>query len=224
MEKQYHVTLTGMSALLLHADDLEFSEKIQAWVKDPQNKGKTKPGDDRTPPWTWIGYIYDDDHTLGLGYNNIMAILREGGAKVKTGNKQETFKSITQSGVQLAQEQFDLTVDGHEIPLDPILGLIGIEDIAEHHRVVKSLGFELAIDHLPTNGGKKHVRVRPRFRDWAAHGILTVCDESQSGITQDVLTTILKYAGAKCGVGDNRPSSRNKSGPHGRFFPMVERI
>jgi len=34
---QYEVTLTGLTPLLIHSDNLAFGEKVKAWQKDPHN-------------------------------------------------------------------------------------------------------------------------------------------------------------------------------------------
>ena len=90
--QQYQITLNGLTPLLMHNDNLAFTEKVNAWRKDPANKELSVSGDDRTPPWTWIGYLYHDGKNLGVAADNLMTMLREGGAKVLTGKGKETYK------------------------------------------------------------------------------------------------------------------------------------
>ena len=111
--EQYQITLQGLTPLLMHNDNLSFNEKIKAWQKAPENKANSVAGDDRCPPWTWIGYLYHDGKNIGVSSDNIMTNLREGGAKVIAKGK-ETYKKQTQSGIVLDQQQFDLYVNGNK--------------------------------------------------------------------------------------------------------------
>lgn len=221
--RQYEVTLEGLTPLLMHADNIAFTEKVAAWRRDPGNRELTVSGDDRSPAWSWIGYVHHDRRHLGLPADNLMTMLREGGAKVRTrraGGK-ETFKKHTQAGVMLDREQFDLFVSGAQVPMSDIEPLIGETDFAAHVEAVEALGFELSVKRARV-GQAKHVRVRPMFRDWMARGTLTVLDESLSGLTPEVVETILKQAGALVGVGDWRPGSPRSPGAFGRFQPTVK--
>jgi len=205
----------------MHNDNLAFSEKIKAWQKDPENKVNSVAGDDRTPPWVWIGYLYHDGHHLGVSADNIMTMLREGGAKVLTGKGKETFKKQTQSGIILDQQQFELSPNGKGlVPLDQIKNLIGNMDFNAHIETAESLGFELLVKRAKI-GRSKHIRVRPMFREWVLRGSLTVLDAELTGLTKEILTTILNQAGALCGLCDWRPSSPS-SGTFGRFQPEIE--
>lgn len=217
--RQYDIVLTGQSPLLMHKDNISFSERIKKWQKAPENKALSVAGDDRSPPWIWVGYCYTDGHVLGIDADNIMTMLREGGAKVATGQKQGTYKKQTQSGLLLDQPLWPLFIGGKTISVDPIEKLIGNLDFTEHMDCAAKLGFELLVKRARVGAGK-HVRVRPMFREWVARGSLTVLDEEISGITEHVLVTILKQAGALCGLGDWRPSSP-ASGVFGRFTSTV---
>lgn len=220
---QYEITLEGLSPLLMHKDNISFSEKVRAWCNEPENKIHTVFGDDRTPPWTWIGYLYHDGHQVGIDADNIMTMLREGGAKVLVGRGKETYKKQTQSGLMLDQQQFDLFVEGGaQVQMDDIRPLIGNMDFKEHLDTAEMLGFELLVKRAKI-GRAKHVRVRPMFRKWVARGTLTVLDEELTGLTKDVLQKILNQAGALCGLCDWRPSS-GSSGTFGRFAPTVKAL
>lgn len=219
--EQYKITLTGASNLLMHQDNLVYSEGVEAWRKDPANKKIKANGDDRSPAWTWIGYLYHDGRVLGVNSDCIMTMLREGGAKVSSGGK-GTYKKQTQSGIVLDDQQFDLYIDGKTIPIEPISAMRGNNDFNQHLDLAKELGFELLVKRAKI-GTAKHVRVRPMFRDWVLTGSLTVINSEITGLTQNVLETVLTQAGALCGLCDWRPGSPS-SGSFGKFKSLVERI
>lgn len=220
--QQYHVTLKGLTPLLMHQDNIAFSEKIQAWQQAPENKEHSVAGDDRSPAWTWIGYLYHDGREVGMPSDNLMTMLREGGAKVPTGKGKETYKKQTQAGIMVDQQQWPLLVKGKSIPVDPFYDLVGNIAFTDHLDLAEKYGFELLVKRAKV-GRSKHVRVRPMFREWTLEGSLTVIDEEISGITADVLQTVLNQAGAMCGLGDWRPSSQS-SGTFGKFEPMIEQM
>jgi len=217
---QYQITLKGLSPLLMHNDNLSFSEKITEWRKDPANKELSQSGDDRSPAWTWISYLYHDGKNIGMASDNIMTMLREGGAKVLSGKGKETYKKQTQSGVMLDQEIFTMFVGGEQaVSINEIEPLIGNNNFHEHIETVENLGFELLVKRAKI-GRAKHIRVRPMFRRWALVGSLTVLDEELTGLTQEVLQLILDQAGALVGIGDWRPSS-GSSGTFGKFSAEI---
>ena len=219
---KYEITLFGETNLLMHKDNITFGEKVKAWQKDPNNKEHQVAGDDRSPAWTWIGYCYHDGKHLGIDADNIMTMLREGGAKVPTGKMKETYKKHTQAGIMLNSQQFDLFIGGKRVKIDKIKDLIGDMDFSKHIDVAEELGFELLVKRAKI-GRAKNVRVRPMFSDWTAKGVITVMDEEISGLTHGVLQTILDQAGALCGLCDWRPSSPS-SGVFGRFTATVKPI
>jgi len=218
--KQYSITLEGLSPLLMHNDNLAFSEKVQAWRRDPANKENSVSGDDRTPPWTWIGYTYHDGKHLGIASDNIMTMFREGGAKVHTGKGNETYKKQTQFGIMLDQQQFEVVINEKPIEVKKIKPLIGNLEFNTHLETAEENGFELLVKRAKI-GRSKHIRVRPMFREWVAYGSITVLDEDLSGLTKDTLQIILNQAGALCGLCDWRPSSP-ASGTFGRFTPHIK--
>ena len=217
---QYQVVLRGLTPLLMHNDNLAFTERVVEWRRAPENKEFSVSGDDRTPPWTWIGYLYHDGHHIGINSDNIMTMLREGGAKVLTGKGKETYKKPTQSGIMLDQQQWDILIDGKPVPVELIKPLIGNRDFIQHIDMSEKLGFELLVKRAKI-GRAKHIRVRPMFREWIATGSLTVIDREISGITKEVLELVLNQSGAVCGLCDWRPSS-SSSGTFGKFMPIVE--
>ena len=217
--KQYQITLEGLTPLLMHNDNLTFSEKLSEWRKAPENKELSATADDRSPAWTWIGYLYHDGQHIGISSDNVMTMLREGGAKVINRGK-ETYKKQTQSGIMLDQQQFDVYVDDERIPVAEVKPLIGNLDFATHLSQAEKLGFELLVKRAKVQRSK-HIRVRPMFREWKAIGSITVLDEELSGLTKPILQTILNQAGALCGLCDWRPSSPS-SGTFGKFKPTIE--
>ena len=219
---QYRVTLTGLTPLLMHDMNLLFMEKTKAWQKDPANKELSVAGDDRSPAWTWISYAYHNRRTLGISSDNLMTMLREGGAKVPTGRRQETYKKHTQSGIMIDQEQWELTINGHGFPVAPINDLVGNTDFLAHLDAVEGMGFELLVKPAKI-GRAKHIRVRPMFRDWQLSGSFTVLDPDLSGLTKKTLETILRQAGSLCGLCDWRPSS-GASGTFGKFSAELEKM
>jgi hypothetical protein len=219
--KQYKVILTGETPLIFHRDNLAYAEKIGEWCKDPANKANSKPGDDRSPAWTWLGYVYDDGEVMSLDSDNIMTMLREGGAKVPTGKRSETYKKQSQSGLVLDDFAWPLLVDGETVSIKDVKSLYGEMEFIDHIRCAEDHGFELFVKRVKI-GSAKHVRVRPLFRKWSSNGTITVLDEEMSGITKDVLQKILDMAGSQCGLCDWRPSSPRASGPYGRFTATVK--
>lgn len=218
--KKYNVEMTGLTPLLMHHDNVGFAEKVKAWQKDPANKGNSVAGDDRSPAWTWIGYAYHDGKTLGMPSDNLMTMLREGGAKVVKKGK-ETYKKHTQSGIMLDQQQFELLINSSSVPVSAIEPLIGNNTFTDHLDTAERLGFELLVKRAVV-GRSKHVRVRPMFREWKLVGSFTVLDEERSGLTKEILQSVFDYAGALCGLGDWRPSS-GASGTFGRFETKLTR-
>jgi hypothetical protein len=223
--QRYAVTLTGETPLLMHHDNLRWAENMETWRREPANKTDSKAGDDRTPAWRWIGNLYhsQDRERVVMYSDNLMSVIREGGAMCPTGKGQTTFMRQTQSGVIIDQAEWPLCVaGGREVPFKPILALYEKQekDFAKHEALAISLGFELFVKRAKI-GSAKHVRVRPRFDVWQMSGSLTVMDDS---ITLPVLENILRMAGTYKGLGDWRPSSPRKPGPFGRFTAEVKKI
>jgi len=220
--QQYQVEITGLAPLIMHSDNLTFTEKVEKWRKDPANKELSQRGDDRSPAWTWIGYMYHDGTHLGMPSDNLMTCLREGGAKVVNKGK-ETFKKQTQSGILLDQQQFQLLVGGKPIDAKPLFDLIGNTDFVEHLEAAEKAGFELLVKRAKI-GQAKHIRVRPMFREWKLAGSLTVIDEELSGLSAEILKSVFVQCGSMCGLGDWRPSSPQKSGTFGTFSTELKKV
>ena len=218
--ERYQIILEGETPLLMHRDNIQFSERVRAWQQE--NRSLSVAGDDRTPAWSWIGSLYDDGEYVGLNADNMMTMLREGGAKVPTGAKNETYKRQTQSGIVLEEICPPLLVNGKRLEMAPISALLDEDDFASHVEAVHEMGFDLLVKRAKV-GTSKHIRVRPMFGKWAVITSLMVVDPKESGITQEVLQKILNKAGSLCGLGDWRPSSRTP-GQFGRFKATVEPI
>lgn len=219
--ERYKVTLKGISPLLMHSDNMAFMEKVEAWRKDPANANLSIKGDDRSPAFTWLACLYHDGKVLGMPSDNVMTMLRDAGAKVVR-NGLKTYKTETQSGLFLDQQQLTLLVNGQPVDVAELQALIGVNDFLEHVTKAEKHGFELLVKRAKLPKGGKHVRVRPMFRQWELTGSFTVMDPDASGLKQPVLETILRQAGSVVGLGDWRPSS-GKSGTFGRFQPFLEK-
>lgn len=218
--RTYQVTLTGESPLLLHRDNICWGEAMKRWSSDPNNKKHSVAGDDRTPAHRWIGCLYVNAGTLVIDSDNLMTVLREGGAKCPAGKGNKTFKRETQSGIVVNEIGWPIIVNGGTIPFAAIEKLQTETDFEVHCQTATSLGFNLFVKRARVNQ-TKHVRVRPRFDAWAVSGTLTVLDDT---ITTEVLQRILTHAGAYAGLGDWRPSSPKSPGPFGRFTAVLKEI
>jgi hypothetical protein len=220
--ERYTITLTGISDLLMHADSLPGRAIVKAWQKDPENKALSVAGDDRSPAWTWMTYLYRDSGCIEIPSDNLMTMFREGGAKVPTGNRGGSFKSQSQSGILVDQSAWPLVLaNGRMINYAVDLAYLAeVTDYAEHEAAAKLLGFELFAKPAKM-GQAKHVRVRARFAaGWQVSGTVTVTDPA---ITPEVLTSILEFAGKYCGLCDWRPSSKTP-GIFGRFESRIEKL
>ena len=216
--RTYTVALTGTTPLLMHQDDILWSDQLSAWRNVPKHKASSKAGDDRMPAWAWIGSLYHDGTSVVIPSDNVMSCLMRGGAMVPTGKGQKTFKSATQSGITPLDLYWAFDAGHGAIPIQPFRA--GIPDeysfdryqelAAEHH-------FLLYLKRAKI-GNSKHVRVRPRFDAWHASSRLLVTDEQ---ITLDVLRSIFECAGRFIGLGDWRPGGKTP-GPYGTFTAEVE--
>lgn len=220
MQKNYMITLTGVNDLLLHKDNITWGERVKKWSKDPANKKASVAGDDRTPAWTWLGCCYSANGLVVIDADNIMSMLRDGGKKCPAPTGKGTMKAQTQSGIICAEIGWPLLVSGRTIDYQSMLdGLANETDFESHEEAAKKAGFELFVKRAKI-GKNKHVRVRPRFSNWTASGHLMVTDPQ---ITTEMLTNILTFAGAYCGLGDWRPGSPTP-GQFGTFTAEVKSI
>lgn len=217
----YRVTLTGTQPLLMHKDNLEWEDRIKSWRENPENKKYSVRGDDRSPSWTWLSSLYSDDNVIAIPGDNIMAMVREGGALVPVpgGRNGKTFKAQTQSGILLLDWYWPLLVEGKQIPVAPFFALEGNMHFDEHMHTARSNNFNLYIKRVKI-GQSKHVRVRPMFRNWSVSGAVRVTDEQ---IDPNSLQAIFEMAGKLKGLCDWRPSSKTP-GPYGTFTAEVVEV
>lgn len=218
--EHYLVTITGTQPLLMHADDIEWADRMEGWKNDKDNKKGSKAGDDRSPAWRWLGNLYHDGESVVMPMENIMRCLMEGGAMVPVpgGKNGKTFKAQTQSGIQPLAPSWPILVAGKTIPVVKLLKLVGNGDFEVHKKYAADHQFELFIKRAKI-GASKHVRVRPQFQNWQCEGQLVVSDEQ---ITIGILRDILEMAGRYKGLGDWRPSSKTP-GFRGMFTAEVKK-
>ena len=220
MVQSYSVTLSGIRPLLMHADNMLWKTRVERWQQDSANKGKSIPGDDRTPSWQWIGSLYQDEHVVAIPQDAIMASLMGAGTEVNEPKpSKKTFKARTQSGMVSPDQFWPIAVYGQPILMTSILPLLKEDDFEKHIDAIQSLGFALDIRRARV-GMSKHVRVRPVFANCSAVGVMNVTDEK---LTEKVLREIFDIAGDRKGMLEWRPSAP-KPGPFGRFRVALEKV
>jgi hypothetical protein len=217
--RKYNVTITGTTPVLMHWDNIDWADQLDAWKNDPGNKKTSKAGDDRSPAWRWIGSTYHDGTLVGMPNDNLMRCLMEGGAMVPVpgGKSGKTFKAQTQSGMMVNEPYWPMEIDGAHVPMAEITKLMTVEDFAVHKAAALDLGFRLHVKRAKI-GASKHIRVRPCFDHWTLRGSVSVWDEQ---ITERVLSDVLRYAGQYKGLGDWRPGGRTP-GSFGMFTAEVK--
>ncbi len=215
--KTAEVEISHVTPILMHADNIEWSDRMAAWTNDAKNKDKSKAGDDRTPPWRWIGCLNHDGKILTIPSQYIMRCIMEGAAQVFTGKGKKTFKAQSQSGLLCQSFHWPLFVNGKTVNIEDILALIDDElKFKDHIDQLETMGFELFVIRAKI-GQAKHVRVRPRFPNWSTRGTITITD---SQITKQLLQQFLDISGQYKGLGDWRPGSKTP-GPFGMFTAKV---
>ena len=209
-------TLRSATALLMHNDDILAADELERWRKDPANKQKSRPGDDRTPPWTWMTYLYHDGEFLAMPSINIMVCLRGAAAKVLTGKRQQTFKEMSQSGLFIPDEYCEFLVNGKQIKVAD-LEKFKDEDFPTHLKQCEKLGFKLYAKRARI-GQSKHIRVRPRFDNWTVRGSIEI-------LTDDLnIDRVQQFFDLNGGIGDWRPSSPVGKGQWGQFTTEVVKV
>jgi len=212
--KKYKFTMTGFMALLMHADNIEGSDELQEWRKQPANKGISVAGDDRSPGWTWQTYCYHNGEHIVMPSENIMVALRQAGAQMIL-KKQKTFKEITQSGLLIDGESCEFRCHGRQIDW-PSIEAMKDKPFKEQAEAVRKLGFELFVKRARV-GTSKHVRVRPKFNNWSVSGEILVLKQE---ITGEILQQLFDLAG-RAGLCDWRPAGKTP-GPYGQSEVVVE--
>lgn len=218
--KTAKVQITGRTPLLMHADNIEWADLMEAWKNDPKNKKLSKAGDDRTPPFRWLGCLNHDGKVVTIPSEYLMKCIMEGAAQmpVPGGKNGKTFKAQSQSGLMCADFHWPLVVAGKTIPIEDLLALRdGDFTYKDHVETVQSMGFSLFMKRARI-GQQKHIRVRPRFDEWSLSGEITIMD---SQITKEILQGILSISGQYKGLGDWRPGCKTP-GPWGMFDAIVK--
>jgi hypothetical protein len=214
------ITIMGMTPLLMHADSIEWADIMIEWQKDPDNKAKSKAGDDRTPPWRWIGCLNWDDPKTGvvtIPSEYIMRSIMGGAAGVPTGKGTKTFKEQSQSGLLCSEFHWPLVVREKTINMQDINACLKMKTFKENQEAALALGFSLFCKRAKV-GQSKHIRVRPRFDDWMTTVEILITDEA---ITKKVLAQILEISGKRKGLGDWRPGAPTP-GAFGMFKATIE--
>lgn len=217
-QQSYEFLLTGVSPLLMHWDNLEGSDQLAEWRKVPENKKNSKAGDDRTPPFTWRYYVYNDGKHIVLPEDSLRACLMKAGAAVPTGKGKTTFKALTQIGLVFLEPFFEFRCNDKLVKWADIEAIEGT--YAEHCQAARELGFQLFAKRAAVNQSK-HVRVRPRFDKWSVRGSVVVTEEA---ITGQVLQTIFNHAGKYVALCDWRASAPKSPGPFGRFTATIKAV
>jgi len=205
----YDFELTGLTPLLMHADSIEAADELEKFRKDPSNKKNGKAGDDRSPAWSYQGYIYGDGTHVCMPSDNLMAAIRKAAAEI-TLKKQKTFKAMSQSGMMVEQEFMEFRAKGKQIALADLPSRD--RSFSEHVEACQALGFRLWMKRAAV-GQAKHIRVRPRFESWSVKGTMLVTNDA---ITREVLDQMLTIAGRQVGLCDWRPGCKTP-GPFGQF-------
>src|SRR3990167_4358363 len=213
---QIRFELTGLTALLMHNDDVEAADRLKSWQKNPDNKQISVAGDDRSPGWTWRNYLYHDGKNIALPSQNLMVALRQAGAQMVL-KKNKTYKEISQSGMGILTEFMDFRSGGKQIKIGDIIALRD-KTFEQQSNACRDLGFRLFIKRARV-AQSKHVRVRPRFDQWSISGELTVVAQE---LTFDIVSKLFDLAG-RVGLCDWRPGCKTP-GPFGMFSSKIESV
>jgi len=212
-EKEYRVTITGASPLIVHQDDVMWADQVNAVRSAIKEKDKANfaAGDDRCPPDGWKGLLYSDGQHVAMSADNLRASIRKAAAKIELKGK-ETFMRLSQSGILFVEPFYPLLINGgNQITQTQINAITGT--FKEQYDAVRKLGFQLFVKRAVV-GMNKHVRVRPRFDDWGLLVEFRVVDEQ---ITASVLADIWRIAGQRIGLGDWRPGAPRSPGAYGLY-------
>ena len=213
-DKTVSFELKGIMPLLMHWDDVEQADTLTAWRKDPSNKSISSPGDDRSPAWTWLTYIYNDGTHVAFPSHNLMVCLRSAGTQMIM-KRQKTFKEASQNGLLIMTEFLEFKNAGKQIKVAD-LNKLRDKKFSDHTAGAKKLGFSLDVRRARV-GTSKHIRVRPRFDDWTISGQIRILAKE---ITIEVLEQMFDLGG-RGGLCDWRPSCKTP-GPYGMFSATVK--
>lgn len=208
-----HFTIIGTTPLLMHSDDVLKADSLIEWRQSPANKNLSRPGDDRSPAWSWQTYLYDDGEHVAMPNENIMVSLRQAGVQMIL-KKQKTYKEITQSGLVIPTEYCEFHANGKQIPIAAIHGWRE-KPFTEQMQLALDMGFSLFTKRVAVRKNK-HIRVRPRFDKWSVTGIIHVIKPE---ITPDILSKLFDLAGS-VGLCDWRPGCKTP-GSYGMFDSQI---
>jgi len=219
--RKYEFQCKGDSSLLMHADNIEWSDAIakeRSAIKESDKKAFAA-GDDRCPTHTWKGYVYTDlgESQVVMPTDNLRSCLMRAAAQVELKGK-KTYKELSQGAIIFDDEFAAMLVAGKPLPFKSIKDIHG--SFAEQAEAVRALGFRLFVKRAVI-GQAKHVRVRPRFDDWSVSGTFTVIDDQ---VSTEIIKKIWGIAGMYKGIGDWRPGARQSPGPYGRFTTTIKLI
>jgi hypothetical protein len=219
--RTYEVKITGLIDCIMHHDNIDWAEKLKKWRQDPANKKFCVAGDDRSPAFSWLGSLYHDGEIIVVPSDNLMSCLREGSTMVPVpgGKNGKTFKSQSQSGIIVTDENWPFYVGGKTIKVAPLLALCDEMDFEANSEAAQKAGFMLYVKPAKIKNSR-HIRVRPRFSNWSTSGMVQVIDDQ---ITPQVLQTIFGCSGSHKGLFDWRPGNRTP-GPFGRFRAEIREV
>lgn len=221
-ERQFRFTLTGISPLLMHWDNIEWADEVQEMRTQIKQKNKAEfaAGDDRCPPDTWKGCLYNDGKIVAVPTDNLRTCLMKAGAKITYKNK-ETYKKVVPSTILFLDLYAEFRYSGKPLEIGAVNAIKGA--FPQHLAAVRKLGFDLLVKRAKI-GQSKHVRVRPMFRDWTVSGEGLVADDSLISCTgtDSRLAEIWRIAGMRIGLCDWRPDAPQSPGPYGRFTVAIE--
>lgn len=217
---ELRVTIEGQTDLLMHADRVTWADMIKAWLAVPANaKASGVKGDDRSPAFTWVGYMWterEDGGNVVIPAEVMLAALSSAGAGLKSNTSRfaKSLKSEACSSI-VVRNDAPLLVAGKPVDSTPFYALAdeGELDFNVYVKAAIKAGFILDVRRAAV-GANKHVRVRPRFSRWSAvFDLLLTSDNLTLGQIED----LFKMAGSSKGLGDWRPGSPKKPGTHGMF-------
>lgn len=216
--------IRGSSPLLMHADSIEWADQMTAYRHAPKDKNqKDTPGDDRSPAWRWIGYLYHDHKNVVMPAANVQRCLSVAATRVPDPNGRggKTFKSNVMSQILIETPEFDFFGSKGQIPMEPFAELVGNEpDFAKHAELALKYGFQLDVRRAKPKGASgKHIRVRPKFDKWTVRGSIVVLEPA----LVKAIPSIFEIAGNQIGLGDWRPSSPTP-GAFGKFTTELKEI
>lgn len=218
--RSYRLDIEHKTPMMQHRDNLAFNAIVQRWQRDPLNRDRSIPGDDRAPAWLWLGSLYTDGTNVTLPTDCLMAAAMGAGTEIKASRGRKTLKAQTQSGMAFAEPYLAFSVNGgRPITMASLQPLHENLDFDAHLDAVHALGFDLDVRRVRI-GTSKVVRVRPLFDTWRASGVVRVWDDVLSA---EVLQTVFSLAGDKYGLCEWRPSGR-RPGPFGRFSASLTPI